>query len=326
MSDDKYFWINRASEHHIRRMASLVGLTASPKEILATGEPRYISHKVATLLSADGHRQYDFLIEYDIYNPSQGIYFGCKSVTLPNFNHKSETANALVDWQQAQPYVTLRLNNVFIDKDFDFRYKATDNDTGNTFWPFWISLYEDESPVNVAVRALQIIAGIYDELISGQLPDINVCPKSKSGSVNVQTAFTYDAYDNFIRKIEKYISEVSSHNLMATNAELGRKFIENFLAKAESHQLIHRAPNYEYAWKMDSAYNDVDFKAMLNAIIEELQKNIGISGMKTPWNDAIRIFMRSDERPYKLQIKTLAIKRDTAERISALVKTLAERE
>lgn len=324
MNTYKYYWSNRASEHHIRRMTALAGLTASPKEILTTGDPRYISHKVATLLSADGHRQYDFLIEYDIYNPSQGIYFGCKSTTLPNFDHKREIDNTLADWQQAQPYVTLRLNNVFIDKDFSFRYKATDNDTDQTFWPFWISLYEDESPKDVAVRALKIIAGVYDELISGRLSSLNVCQKTKSDSTTVRTAFTRDAYDNFIHKIEKYICEVSPHNHMSTNAELGRRFMENFLANAESRRLIHRAPNYEFAWKMDATLTDVDFKAMFKAIIKELQNYLGISGMKTPWNDVIRLFMHSDERPYKLQVKTLSIQSDTADRISALVKTLSE--
>lgn len=149
---DKYYWTNRASVHHIERLSALAELTASPEQILASGTPRYITHTVATLLSADGHRRYEFLIEYDIYNPSQGIYFGCKSTTLPNYDHKSETANALSDWQLARPFVTLRLNNVFVVKDFTYRYKDTDNDADLTFWPFWISLYEDESPVDVAVR------------------------------------------------------------------------------------------------------------------------------------------------------------------------------
>lgn len=149
---DKYYWTNRASVHHIGRLRALAELTASPEQILASGTPRYITHTVATLLSADGHRSYEFLIEYDIYNPSQGIYFGCKSTTLPNYDHKSETANALSDWQLARPFVTLRLNNVFVVKDFTYRYKDTDNDADLTFWPFWISLYEDESPVDVAVR------------------------------------------------------------------------------------------------------------------------------------------------------------------------------
>ncbi|MDE5555836.1 MAG: hypothetical protein K2J10_11735, partial [Muribaculaceae bacterium] len=301
-------------------------LAASPVEMLARGEPCYITHTFSTMLSADGHRRYEFMIEYDIYNPSQGIYFGCKSVTLYGHDHKSETANALADWQLARPFVTLRLNNVFVDKDFTYRYKDTDNDADLTFWPFWISLYEDESPVDVAVRALKIIAGVYDELIGGKLPEYQATSIVKTESSQVRTAFTHQAYDNFLHQISKYISEVSPLKDRTHNLSLGRQFIEYFLVNAERHGLIHRAPSYECAWMMDARYSDVDFNAMIKSMIEELQIRLGISGMKTPWNDAIRLFMRSDERPYKLQVKTLPIKSDTATKISTLVKKIMENE
>lgn len=319
MKTDKYYWTNRASVHHIRRMASLVKLDASPEEILASGNPRYISHTVYSLTSNDGHRLYDFLIEYDIYNPSQGIYFGCKSVTLPGYNHQLEIDNALADWRQAHPLITLRLNNVFVDKDFTFRYKDTDNDTDCTFWPFWITLYEDELPEDVAVRALNIIAGVYNELISGQLPSMVPQMPDRSNYIPVRTAFTHQAFEKFLSQIEKYICEVSSYNLRLSNAERGRKFIKNFFDNAVTHGLIHRVASYECGWKLDAEFTDVDFKAMIKALIEEMQCQLGITGLKTPWNDVIRVFMRSNETPYKLQVKTLPIQHDTAKRFATLV-------
>lgn len=63
----------------------------TPKQILLSGVPRYIEHIEERVDSADGHRRYDLLLEYDIYHPSHGIYFGCRSTTFPGFNHIEET-------------------------------------------------------------------------------------------------------------------------------------------------------------------------------------------------------------------------------------------
>lgn len=81
MKKDKYYWLNRASKHHIDRLRNLISDLPDGDEILRKGIPRYIYHVVDEVESVDGHRLYQFLIEYDIYNPTQGIYFGCKSIT-----------------------------------------------------------------------------------------------------------------------------------------------------------------------------------------------------------------------------------------------------
>ncbi len=48
--------------------------------------PNHLMYKVDTLYSKDGHRAYEFLLEYDVYEPTVGIYYGCKGLTLPGFD------------------------------------------------------------------------------------------------------------------------------------------------------------------------------------------------------------------------------------------------
>ncbi|MDE7419475.1 MAG: hypothetical protein K2N35_04630, partial [Muribaculaceae bacterium] len=91
MNPDKYYWSNRASIHHIDRLKEFLPERSDPDKILISGEPRYIEHIEQQIVSPDGHRHYDLLIEYDIYHPSHGIYFGCRSTTLPDFDHAVET-------------------------------------------------------------------------------------------------------------------------------------------------------------------------------------------------------------------------------------------
>lgn len=53
------------------------------------GAPNHLMYKIDTLYSQDGHRAFEFLIEYDVYEPSVGIYYGCKGLTLEGYNHDS---------------------------------------------------------------------------------------------------------------------------------------------------------------------------------------------------------------------------------------------
>lgn len=169
----KYYWRNHLSRHHISRMLRLAPLDRLMGDVNGVRDSRYLMFHVETILSPNGTRRYEFLIEYDIYNPSQGIYFGCRSVTMSDHNHTEEILRAYDDWQLIRPHVVLRLNNIFIDKDFSHRFQDTDNANDNTFWPFWISLYEDEDPQALAVRVLLNIATAYRQLFEGTLPRIS---------------------------------------------------------------------------------------------------------------------------------------------------------
>lgn len=195
MNDSGYYWINRASKHHIDKLRILLSDLPNDDEILSSGIPRYIRYFVDEEESEDGHRLYQFLIEYDIYNPSQGIYFGCKSVTREGYCHEIEVKKALSDWHALRYMTTLRLNNIFPDIDFTYRYKDTDNVSHHTFWPFWIELYEVDSLTDFAIPALRMIADVYRDKSARH----HVCSNKdiEISSPPVFTAFTSQAFVDF---------------------------------------------------------------------------------------------------------------------------------
>ena len=98
--------------------------------------------------------------------------------------------------------VLKRLNNVFPEKKFKYRFKPTDNANDNTFWPFWISLYEDENILEVAVRATIIIRDEYkkhlegndykrDEICNYYLNNVSV----NNTEVRSKTRFTIESWE-----------------------------------------------------------------------------------------------------------------------------------
>lgn len=304
---DKYHWANRASEYHKTRMLSLAGACDLIGDVRGEKDEKYMMYLVDSIDYPDGGRRYEFLIEYDIYNPSQGIYFGCKSLTLPPHRHSGQIRKAEDDWRKAMPYVLQRLNNTFIDKDFTYRFRETDNDHNGTFWPFWISLYEDEDPREVGVRALEIISGVYRELVEGTLPPASVIPSSVK-KLEVRTAFTVSAYEVLEERVRKSIRTRSGMNELT---DKGWELFESFISKAEGEGIIHRVKWYERAWNIDSVYGDVDFKCMVQFLLDTIGHRLGIDKIGIPWEAMLKVFMRSDGTVYKVQVKTLVPKSTT---------------
>lgn len=103
--------------------------------------PNHLMYKIDTLYSQDGHRAYEFLIEYDIFEPTVGIYYGCKGLTLEGYSHDKEIEVFNNEWNKIKGQVCTILNNTFPGKNFSKRIKCTDNANDNTYWPFWITLY-----------------------------------------------------------------------------------------------------------------------------------------------------------------------------------------
>ena len=233
MNPDKYYWSNRASIHHIERLLDFLPERSDPERILQLGIPRYIEHCEVKVMSADRHRRYDMLIEYDIYHPSHGIYFGCRSTTLPGFDHSEETAKALEEWNAILPLALRRLNNVFPEKDFSCRLRDTDNDNDRTFWPFWISLHEDESPHDVACVALRILAVAYQDYIEGSGLDVVMPDRNRIEYPTIKTAFTLEAYETFLKRLASNVTAVSKMSKRETNIQESIRLFEVMLQGLE---------------------------------------------------------------------------------------------
>ena len=45
-------------------------------------------YKIESLDHPSGLARYEFLVEYDRYEPHVGIYFGCKCITLSDTDHR----------------------------------------------------------------------------------------------------------------------------------------------------------------------------------------------------------------------------------------------
>ncbi|MDE7350507.1 MAG: hypothetical protein K2N25_05525 [Muribaculaceae bacterium] len=320
MNADKYYWSNRASTHHIERLRDFLPEGSDPERILHSGNPRYIEHIEENLGSTDGHRRYDFLIEYDIYHPSHGIYFGCRSTSLPGFDHSVETKVALKEWNKVLPLAIRRLNNVFPDKDFSCRLRDTDNDNDRTFWPFWISLHEDESPHDVARVALRILAAAYrdymaDNRIVKEMPEKKVITYPA-----VRTAFTEDAYDAFLRRFVANVAVNSGADKLEANKQISVSMLEVFLRGLEDRGVASRSMAYECAWCLGPEISDIEFSALIKTFFHLLTLRLGLgSQVKAPWQHIIRIFLRHDETPFKEQIKTLSAQQDTIDKMSLLL-------
>lgn len=48
----------------------------------------HLMYKIESLDHPSGLARYEFLVEYDRYEPHVGIYFGCKCITLSDTDHR----------------------------------------------------------------------------------------------------------------------------------------------------------------------------------------------------------------------------------------------
>lgn len=105
---------------------------------------------------------YEFLIEYDRNEPDVGIYYGVKCISPLESDHDKAIEIANNHWLKINDNLCVVLNNVFVDKDFTHRFKMTNNANDNTYWPFWITLVEDEDINKVGLLAIKIIRDVYE--------------------------------------------------------------------------------------------------------------------------------------------------------------------
>ena len=301
MSNSKYYWVNRASKYHKQRMLSLASFSELVGYVRGEKNEKYMMYRSNIIEPPDGGRIYEFLIEYDIYNPSQGIYFGCKSVTFPGFSHSEQIFKAEEDWRRVEPFALQRLNNVFVEKDFTYRFRPTDNQHNGTFWPFWIALYEDEDPKDIGLRALEVIYRTYLDYFAGQLPT-EFPTQTAVKKIKVTTAFTEDAFLSFEVRVKKSLRKKLSNPALV---EEGWGIVKEFIEKGEQEGWLHRMECYEKAWSLSEEYGDVDFNVVMKLLFEKVEDKVCVENVPVPWESLIRIFLRADGSSFKTQVKTL---------------------
>ena len=252
----------------------------------------HIMYKLDNLKSKDGSIEYEFLIELDKKDPCLGIYYGCKGL-IKKGDNEEKVKILSNEWQnEIKDKVKKRLNNVFSDKKFDNRFKPTDNANDNTFWPFWISLHEDENILEVAARATIIIRDEYKRHLEGDdykpdEPDGPETPKpiknikwDKNTEVHSITRFTEESYNELLEKaFEGKIETIC--------------LFERFLKNAQEKDFLKQDTTYEKAWRVKHLNN-----ARFSLLLKVLFDNRRLVVKSVPWKYLARLFLGEKGKPF----------------------------
>lgn len=252
----------------------------------------HIMYKLGVPLKSkdDAKRGYEFLIEYDIFEPTVGIYYGCKGLIYgDNLNEEERDRQINLfnqEWEIIKEEVIRILNNTFPEKDFSRRLKKTNNANNNTYWPFWITLYEEEDIIEVGARALRLIKDVYRKYINEESYKENLESKppgliTHKSSQDI-TAFTQDAYDELLEKLK---------------TEDNVRLFENFISSLKNEQKnLHDVEIYEKAYGVES--NRVEFAYMLSSFFKYLKTISKKAPRSVPWECIGKVFMDMNEEPF----------------------------
>ncbi|OCW93976.1 hypothetical protein A9168_08915 [Macellibacteroides sp. HH-ZS] len=308
---NKHYWklmTDKASQVYKNKMHRLaegikkneVILTDFCRDDSFLGSPakHHIIYKLGKpLVSEDGLRAYEFLVEYDIFEPNVGIYYGCKGFTL-NGNHDIQIDKFIEEWKEIEAKLAEVLSNTFPGKRFDLRFRQTDNANNNTYWPFWVTLYEEEDIVCVAARATHIIRKSYKD----QFMLHNITEFTKLGIINntqkepkdynveedytfcTKTAFTYEAYESLLDKLGN-----------ETNKETFKRLIDNLMKKPMM-PMLETISVYEKAYAIN--FSGTDFAYLILAFFNYLKNDLNTFSGRIPWEAISCVFLNMDKKKF----------------------------
>ena len=286
-NDNKYReeFTEEASKSYIKKMRKLINNDKTREHELAGFVPglilpNHMMYRIGTLVNQDQIRSYEFLIEYNITKPSEGIYYGCRGITKEGADHEHTIKLFREDWANIKWLLCQVLNNIFPDKDFSSRFKMTDNANTNTYWLFWISLYEDEDINNVGVVATKKIKDVFEFYLEGKAGKPLKKPESKTILPNM--AFTNSSYQRLLEQVKN------------------KMLFEHLLRCFEDEGWIEQSPLYDKAWifKGLGEHNEnVDFIAILQWM-KSNEMFIDIKKDKMPWTPFASVFLAHDGKNF----------------------------
>lgn len=312
MSESKYR--DQASEYYKEKMLDFVDGDAGKIQGSVHGRPTstHLMYKLDDL-SCPGYEwmHYEFLIEYGIYNPSEGIYYGVKMISDPGSDHEFAKKIADRHWSDLMMFVPVVLNNVFVEKTFTHRtFRKTDNDNDNTYWPFWISLYEEEDIEQVALVALKRIRAIYAHYLGGgQFSGITINGDS-FGRTKWNARYTMISYKQLLDDFNE-LSRVNDKKVSVKPAEMFEIFVNRAIKKGwfDKMPVYQGEIGYIFRGLPEEKYHEYDFPQLMvalwnyihiNSISEDdrkLQKENHINN-KISWEHISKIFIRPNGKAY----------------------------
>lgn len=236
---------------------------------------------------------YEFLVEYSTKKPSEGIYYGCKGFIEHDSKENREKLCQIMDdeWNEIKKTVCIVLDNIFPNKKFTNRFKITDNVNNGNYWPFWISLYEDEN-IDVAVIVLQAIKRVYEkevfELSVENLTTYNPFRIEKDeGCAETETRFTNDAFEEVLKKISNKYNNINV-----------KDDFQRFLEGAEKKHIIEKSIFYEKGWNMGC--KNQEFAYLLRLLFDffrsKFKPELDDSKDVVNWDSMVKIFLDVEGR------------------------------
>lgn len=312
-------YYNKFVNEYISKIGKLESRTDFIRDDSSNGikSSEHIIYKLRTddtgathLLSKDGNRGYEFVIEFDKKDSAYGIYYGCKGLIFVG-EQENEIEVLLDEWESIKEEVSSVLNNTFPDKDFSRRYKLTNNANNKTFWPFWISLYEEEDVLEVAARAVRIIYNVYKlRIVDGDRSKFiyhniekkqNIKDKKRPGIYSL-TAYTDKKYDAILEIL---------NNLDPENVKLYTTVLDN----ATESGLFEKDIRYEKCWRV----KDMDIIEVHYLVQEFYNRLVGDkSARHNKWNLFEPILLSSSGTPMDLKrsksVSTKEVNKDGIDR------------
>ncbi|MBD5208140.1 MAG: virulence RhuM family protein [Bacteroidales bacterium] len=250
-------------------------------------QPNHLMCKLATLRDEVNHINYEFLIEYDIFDPSTEIYYGVKAVSDEpvSSNHFIECAEKI--WGDV-----LGRNIKMKNKDkrgrpsfyikYENRFKETDNGNNGTFWPFWIRYDADKESFVDVVTALKTVFKDFGKSLNNIL-DYKGEFQNIENILKNNVCYNKDTY-------RAVVDELDSDIRIQLKEESVNEFKEIVLPNLEEKGLIKKREDGLYQLKPPlkelASYMEVAFKEMKKNRIKdkyqnkELNSNLPISALQ----------------------------------------------
>ena len=216
------------------------------------------------LWSKDGNRAYEFLIEFDLVDTAYGIYYGCRGLI----------------------------------KGGDQEEQIANNANDRTYWPFWVSLFEEEDVIDVAARAVQLMYRIYKRyLVDGIVPENRVVtPKA----LEVRTRYTRAAFDASMTAIEADLQKLDE----ATKAKaLLQRFLKNATREGRAGRKgLVEDTRYEKCWRfhgisnVQSAFLLAELSKRMG-VLKEMAREKGKDTAKVPWGFFSAYLLSESDKP-----------------------------
>jgi hypothetical protein len=206
--------------------------------------------------------------------------------------HEEEIEVFKQEWEAIKAETCTILNNTFPGKDFVSRLKATNNANDGTFWPFWISLYEEEDIRKVGLRAVTVIRNVYKRFLDGEEIQTTQLPKAKLRPND--TAFTEEAYQKIKARLAFKVRGVMVCNPPRTRPRSAWSCLSDFSTTPRSGGWYNRDSRYEWAWRVQQLSN-IDFIRLIGGFFQYLTVNglnqqSGNDGLpKIPWKELCNI-------------------------------------